>query len=580
MTDDNLRKSIEDIVFVCDRHYRNNPVEEKTLKQLEEMYNPVNAVWWYTSETFIYRILNRALNRQDFEVLLVFRFLIRDLYKQLANEQQKFDVPVIIVYRGQIMTVEELESLKINETKFISFNKLLSTSLDRRVAISHAKIYNKDIRKTSVLFEIEANARLQGAKPFANVTHLSQFEMEQEVLFMAGSVFKILDILRNENEKLWIIKLVLSGTEDNNLRDMFEIMKQEIPEETNISTVGDIFFQMGKYDQAKRYYKRLIKLLPETHPDISVCYINMGTVANETGDSKTAYSLFTKALELELNQSSLNQLRLCAILNCLGISTNDYNAAIDYHNQALDIQLNIVGYYDYSTAGIYINLGNDYLKQDDYDLALVHYNKALDILKKVLPDYHPTRAAILTCFANLHYKKKEYDLALDNYQKALSIQLVCASDHIEVGKIYKIIADIQLDMNTLNEALFNYRQALLVYEKASLNTYHTQIIEILSKMAEIHKKNENYELAIKIYEKLLSIQLGYLPWNDLSIAWTYKEMSFALMQERYVMAALNCVYKLLYILEGNSFPSDDPYIIWTKKLINGYQTIIDAAQNQ
>ncbi|CAF4920361.1 unnamed protein product, partial [Rotaria sp. Silwood1] len=127
MTDDNLRKSIEDIVFVCDRHYRNNPVEEKTLKQLEEMYNPVNAVWWYTSETFIYRILNRALNRQDFEVLLVFRFLIRDLYKQLANEQQKFDVPVIIVYRGQIMTVEELESLKINETKFISFNKLLST---------------------------------------------------------------------------------------------------------------------------------------------------------------------------------------------------------------------------------------------------------------------------------------------------------------------------------------------------------------------------------------------------------------------------------------------------------------------
>ncbi|CAF5018912.1 unnamed protein product [Rotaria sp. Silwood1] len=404
--------------------------------------------------------------------------------------------------------------------------------------------------------------------------------MEQEVLFMAGSVFKILDILRNENEKLWIIKLVLSGTEDNNLRDMFEIMKQEIPEETNISTVGDIFFQMGKYDQAKRYYKRLIKLLPETHPDISVCYINMGTVANETGDSKTAYSLFTKALELELNQSSLNQLRLCAILNCLGISTNDYNAAIDYHNQALDIQLNIVGYYDYSTAGIYINLGNDYLKQDDYDLALVHYNKALDILKKVLPDYHPTRAAILTCFANLHYKKKEYDLALDNYQKALSIQLVCASDHIEVGKIYKIIADIQLDMNTLNEALFNYRQALLVYEKASLNTYHTQIIEILSKMAEIHKKNENYELAIKIYEKLLSIQLGYLPWNDLSIAWTYKEMSFALMQERYVMAALNCVYKLLYILEGNSFPSDDPYIIWTKKLINGYQTIIDAAQNQ
>ncbi|CAF2957651.1 unnamed protein product [Rotaria sp. Silwood2] len=580
MKDDNLRKSIEDIIFVCDRNYRNNSVEEKILQQLEEAYTSVNAVWWYTGETFIYRILNRALNRQDFEVLLVFRFLIRDLYQQLANEQQKFDVPVVTVYRGQIMIIEELESLKTNETKFISFNKLLSTSLNRRVAISHAKIYNKDIRKTSVLFEIEANTRLHGAKPFANVTHLSQFEMEQEVLFMAGSVFKILDISKNENEKLSIIKLVLSGTEDNNLRDMFEIIKQEIPEETNISTVGDIFFQMGKYDQAKRYYKRLVKLLPETHPDISVCYINMGTVANETGDAKTAYSLFTKALELELSKSSLNQLRLCAIFNCLGTSTNDYNAAIDYHNQALDIHLKIFGYYDSDTAGIYINLGNDYLKKNDYDSALLCYNKALDILTKVLPDYHPTRAVILMCVANLHYKKSEYDLALDNYQKALSIQLACASDHIEVGKIYKILADIHSDINTLNEALFYYRQALAVYEKASLNTYHTQIIEILTKIAGIHKKNENYELAIKDYEKLLSIQLAYLPLNDLSIAWTYKEMSFALMQQRYIMAALNCVYKVLYILESNSFPSDHPHIIWTKKLINEFQKIIDGAQNQ
>ena len=73
------------------------------------------ALWWYTRESFIYRILNKALRIQNIDLLFLFRFYIRDIEQQLHKNRYQSSVRV---YRGQLMSHEELEFIK----KFIKIN--------------------------------------------------------------------------------------------------------------------------------------------------------------------------------------------------------------------------------------------------------------------------------------------------------------------------------------------------------------------------------------------------------------------------------------------------------------------------
>ncbi|CAF1176967.1 unnamed protein product [Didymodactylos carnosus] len=64
-----------------------------------------------------------------------------------------------------------------------------------------------------IIFEIEADLRLK-TKPFDNITHIAQYADENEVLFMPGSIFKVLDFYYDEKYKKPICKLQLREDSD------------------------------------------------------------------------------------------------------------------------------------------------------------------------------------------------------------------------------------------------------------------------------------------------------------------------------------------------------------------------------
>jgi hypothetical protein len=78
------------------------------------------ALWWYLRESFLYRLLNKALRTQDIHLLFIFRFFIRDIQQQLKQLQS---ADLKFVYRVQLMTIEEFDNLQ----KSVG----LSTSLNR-----------------------------------------------------------------------------------------------------------------------------------------------------------------------------------------------------------------------------------------------------------------------------------------------------------------------------------------------------------------------------------------------------------------------------------------------------------------
>ncbi|CAF4419791.1 unnamed protein product [Didymodactylos carnosus] len=107
--------------------------------------------------------------------------------------------------------------------------------------------WSSSLSEQAVLFEIEANTGTEGAKPLADITKRSASEEEeQEILFMLGGVFKILDISRNKEKMLWIIKLVLSGEKESEQKPVFVSIGKEISDTIDLSSIGSLYMAWEK----------------------------------------------------------------------------------------------------------------------------------------------------------------------------------------------------------------------------------------------------------------------------------------------------------------------------------------------
>ncbi|UJR32020.1 hypothetical protein I4U23_019489 [Adineta vaga] len=174
-----------ELIDLCKQIYRNNPNELAFLKDFQDNYSSNRALWWYTRETCLYRLLNKALRLKNIDFLFLFRFFLRDLDQQLKVNQCSTSIRV---YRGQLMLIEELNQLINSLGEYLSINSFFSTSLNRQKAMKFLKddSFSNDLQK--VLFEIDANPNTNHLKSFATIASLSFYPQEQEILFMLGSL--------------------------------------------------------------------------------------------------------------------------------------------------------------------------------------------------------------------------------------------------------------------------------------------------------------------------------------------------------------------------------------------------------
>ncbi len=107
--------------------------------------------------------MNRALRLQDLEILFCIRFFITDLYSQLKNEYKQL---IAQVYRGQAISVEELNLIRDNIGQFLSMNSFLSTSVNRQVSMSFAKQITITSELTRILFEFQIDKILDRMHSF------------------------------------------------------------------------------------------------------------------------------------------------------------------------------------------------------------------------------------------------------------------------------------------------------------------------------------------------------------------------------------------------------------------------------
>ena len=103
------------------------------------------------------------------------------------------------VYRGQFISIDEVNRLKTGKGQLISMNSFLSTSTNKKKALEFATSRSPpNDQLTSILLEIDVNLECLIQDHYADIKHLSAFSEEEEILFMFGCVFRIDEIYYDE----------------------------------------------------------------------------------------------------------------------------------------------------------------------------------------------------------------------------------------------------------------------------------------------------------------------------------------------------------------------------------------------
>jgi hypothetical protein len=135
---------IMEFVEHCQNAFVNNEEQLINVKELEDNYHHKTPVWWYSCESFLYPMLNRALRVVDVDLIIKMGFFIADLHRHiehLYNEQ--FNIhntdETFIVYRGQGLNKKNLAEMTKAKGGLLSFNNFLSTSRNRDIPLNFAR---------------------------------------------------------------------------------------------------------------------------------------------------------------------------------------------------------------------------------------------------------------------------------------------------------------------------------------------------------------------------------------------------------------------------------------------------------
>ncbi|CAM4830548.1 unnamed protein product [Rotaria magnacalcarata] len=451
------QKEISNLVEYArkEKEYVNSKEQLKLIDEFAADYHKSvdknKAIRWYSQQCFTYQLVKKALRSLEVHTLLIMGFFIRDVHRNIEKlhlEQSELihpsDTTTITVFRGQTMNKADFEG-NIKQDGLISFNNFLSTSEDRRVAIS----FTSDLNKIGVLFEMTINRSVSRTR-FARISEVSWYPNEKEVLFATHSVFRVQQIeeIQANGTTIWQVKLTLtSDSDDEQLNILTKRMRTEITG-TGWERMGSLLWKLGENDKAEQVYTMLLE-----------------RTSNESDQADYYHAL-------GLMKENLGQ----------------YNQAIEFYERARDISEKTLHPNHPNLAHSYNNIGSVYSGMGEYSKALSSHERSLDILKIALPPNHPNLASSYNNIGNVYSDMGEYSKALLSHERSLEIRKIALPpNHPDLAHSYNNIASLYNSMGEYSKALLFLERTLVIFEK-SLAPNHPHIALVKRNMEKVKKK--------------------------------------------------------------------------------------------
>ncbi|CAF4198702.1 unnamed protein product, partial [Adineta steineri] len=283
------------LVEYCRSKYADDILQLGIIDDFSIEYNNLLAIEWYTKESFLYGLLNRALRTEDVETIMKMGFFLKDLHQQIVElhsaQSKTRDGDKFTVYRGQGMAPEELEKIKDSEGGLLSFNNFLSTTYNEEIAKDFAKKIHTNSKVVAIIFQMEINPK-KSSVPFAFIDKESTYKYESENLFSMHTVFRIMGT-RKLADRFWQVNLALTSDNDPQLKLLSDYMRKELGEGNSLSKLGHLMLKMGEFDQAHDIYgSQLDSSDKQNWRRHSYLNHQLGWVFSQKGEYKTALSYY------------------------------------------------------------------------------------------------------------------------------------------------------------------------------------------------------------------------------------------------------------------------------------------------
>ena len=517
-----FNKSGSQFIETCKEIYKNDCTALTKIEEFEHTYTSERALYWYTQDSFVHTLLNRALRTNDTKLILIFRFFIIDLHKQLAKKcsepftERNEDVcsPMYYVYRGQLMQKHELNSLRQSLGNIISMRSFLSTTLNRQMALFYLGETDDSSQSTlvPVLIEIDLDeTRYCGnsEKPFANITEYSAFgEAEQEVLFMIGSHFRV-DEVRRVEKGVWHVHLtalnILSDPLDKQSKwgKLYHRMQEGLlyPVFNSFSNTGMILFQSGIFDHAQIYYKELLEYLPTvvyTPEEMEGCPQppDLSRKTHENFIDKLRREHFKKGQGLTVVLCLYMLGRIATEKELFELSISYYECILQVFQPSSQIHQQSNHSFNHIVRALCrLGLGTAYELNGQLKRAMASYSKAL------------------------HMFEQAHDGCFDDHLGGLDFT------HVHKGQCLVGMGNLYLIEQKYQRAEEHYRRALSLYDRYS-PMGHPDKTRVRQKIANIDRLHRcKPELVLEDYEDCLENYLRSLPSNHVDIGLLYTDMA-------------------------------------------------------
>ncbi|CAF3565945.1 unnamed protein product [Adineta steineri] len=544
----------------------------KNIDEFEKKYHPQSAIWWYTYPSFIYSMLNRALRSMEGDIIINMGFFIHDLHQQIQQLHQQqlssyHDKP-FIVYRGQGLTKSDFEKLQKTKGGLMSFNNFLSTSTDKELSLGFSQVALTEPNNVGILFTMCINPCIKSA-PFATIKEQSYFKEEEEILFSMHTVFRVgvIEQMDNKNQ-LYQVELQLTSDDDQQLRVLTDRMREEAHGHTGWQRLGDLLLKIGQFNKAEELYNVLLDQTSD-EGEKAIYHHQLGSVHLNQGDYEKAIWYFEQGLEILQKILPSNHLHLATIYNNIGgvyDKMGEYSKALSYYEKALEILQKTLPSNHPNLATPYNNIGGVYSSMGEYSKALSSHEKALEIRQKTLSSNHPDLAISYNDIGFMYDKMGEYSKALSYYEKALEIQQkALPSNHPSFATSYNNIGTVYYNMEEYSRALSYYEKALEIQEK-TLPSNHPSFATSYNNIGSVCDQMGEYSKALACYEKALEIQQKALLSNHPLLASLYNNIGLVYCNMEDYSKALSYYGRALDIFQ-RALPPTHPHIKIVKNSI-------------
>lgn len=497
-------------------YYRNSFNVLEKVNEFEKEYTPDQALKWYTRNSFLFRMINRALRTENIEELLTYAFYITDLSTCLKEQceffRQNSMQTKINVYHGGRQPIKEIEQLKNSIGQCISVNSFFSTSRNRDVAKMFAGAENKDtnLEHEPILFKIQIDIENENVN-FADIQFESAIKDEEEILFDFGSVFQIESVEFDTNENVWLCSMNASNHLLEKVQEYLRMKQESINNKNELVLLGDLLYEMNEFQKSKIYFEKLNDRMPDntyvlfglgrgycalfTEYDQALKYLQrslqictnqqhdnsvhmaminiyIGRIHSRQGKYHQAQHILINAIE-QLKQAGMNvTIPYATALRFLGsvqLELGFDELSLQSFQETLDI-LTTLKPNDYPQLSlVYINIASSLYYMGKYDESFQSVNLAENIGKPVLPGISSHMALIHNLIGKLLYKKGEYQNALQRYTTSLEIykQLYGEEKKYHFAACYNNSGKIFYRTNQYHLSEQNYNETLAILENYS-----------------------------------------------------------------------------------------------------------------